>query len=273
MSRFDDLEAWRQVPPEVKLEMMARAHSKGLLTALGTILVASTCAIALQEVLLMWAALCIAPIIFQFSANHAWRSIKPQSILRYLAARSAARRYAYTAKAEDLTLDLIFQGYMEPVIDPEDSAAVIQAAIDNLKDTEVWITLFRDTIVFMSEQPGGAKLEAVYPIDHKLSVASTSSDGEDYSLHKEVFITVTQKGLVNLGQEDTKTIFKVTSRYPAALVVFEKKIQEIKRMKAEDEGKRAALMTASSTAAERDLSTVEDDDDDFPMMDFGSFDE
>ena len=193
MTPFEDLDVWRQVPPEEKLEMMARAHSHGLITSLGVILVGSTLAVCFQQVYLMWGALLFSPIFFQIAANRAWRSYMPKKILRYLAARSAARRYAYTAQATDLSMDLIFQGSMLEVIDETDAEAVLEAAARQVQETAVWITLFKDTVVIMSEKPGGAKSELALPIDHKLLIDSSSEDGKDYSSTKEVFLTVIQQ--------------------------------------------------------------------------------
>lgn len=247
MARFEDTEVWRQIPPEEKLEMMARAHSHGLMTAVGVILVGCTCAISFQTVSLMWGSILISPIIFQVAAGRAWRGLKPRSILRYLAARSAARRYAYSAQSEDLTLDLIFQGTIEQVVDPGDAEAMLEAAAKNIQETEAWITLFRDTVVIMSERAGGAKQELVHPIDHRLLIQSRSDDGKDYSTSKEVYLTTVQQIIDPLGESEVKTHYRLTSRSPGALVVFEKKLQELKQQRELDALKRSQIIAPVET--------------------------
>lgn len=250
MALFDDLEAWRQIPPEVKLELMARAHSKGLMVAVGTVLAASTCAVALKVVWLMWAALLFSPIIFQLSASTAWRGLKPSIILRYLAARSAARRYAYTAKSQELNLELIFPAIIEPIIDHDNPMSVLNASMSDMSTKEVWITLFTDCLVVMSEDHGGAKLDIAHILDHKINISSVSADGKDYSNEKELTISILKEGLTNFGEEDMTYNYKVTSKYPAALVVFEKKMIELKDEYAKEQQKQNAL-----------LAPVDDEDD------------
>jgi hypothetical protein len=225
MQALDDSEAWRQVPPEVKLEIMSRAHSKGLMTSIGFIMIGCTCAVALKFVWFMWGALLLSPIIFQISANKAWRALRPATILRYLAAKSAARRYAYSAKARDLSLDLIFPATLQRIPDTNDVTATLEAAIQNNQETEVWVTLFKDTIVMMSEQIGGAKMEMAQKIDKYLDIDSVSESGKDYASDKEVLLTITTPSRHDI-HELIKNKYKLTSRYPAALVVFEKKVQQ-----------------------------------------------
>jgi 6-pyruvoyl-tetrahydropterin synthase len=266
MAQFEDLEVWRQIPPEEKLEMMARAHAKGLTTSLGVILLGSTCAIAFQEVSLMWGTILVSPIIFQMSASKAWRGLKPVKILRYLAARSAARRYAYTAQSSDLTMDLIFQGAIEEVIDESNAEEVLEAAARNVKATEAWITLFKDTVVVMSEKTGGAKSELVAPIDHKLLVDSNSLDGQDYSTSKEVYLTTVIPGLDTLAEEDTRTRYKLTSASPGALVVFEKKLLELKKKRELEAIKMAKMATADGAVEVAEESGGGDDFDNFTTM-------
>ena len=252
MINFDELDVWRQIPPEEKLEMMARAHSRGILTSLGLILTASTCAVAFQEVGLMWGAILFAPVVFQISASRAWRDLQPRKILRYLAARSAARRYAYSAQSTDLTLDLIFQGSIEELVDEDNAEAVLEAAARGVHETAAWITLFKDTVVVLSEKSGGAASELVQSIDHKLEVESNSLDGKDYSSTKELILTTITPGLEALAEEEIRTRYRLRSTSPGALVVFEKKLLELKKYREIDDMKRQQMIAPAKTSEELD---------------------
>ncbi len=260
MALNDDFEIWRLVPPEAKLEMMAKANSKGMMTALSVIVVGATCSMALEMVWFFWGALLCSPIIFQLSAGKAWRGLKPQTMLQYLAARSAARRYAYIAKSTNLTLDLIFPATLERVFDPNDVSGALEAAINKNKETEVWVALFKDTVVLMSEQLGGAKMEFAQSINDKLKVKSISESGGDYTNDKEVILTAIQPGIREHGEEDLEESIKITSRFPAALVVFEKKLQDLK-LERQREANANSLITPKEEVYTSD--DMVDDDDDF----------
>ncbi len=71
----------------------------------------------------------------------------------------------------------------------------------------------------MSEKKGGASCEFAALINDKLSVSAVGGEeGNDYSSDKEIIITLAPDK--NRGPRKVK----LTSRYPAALVVFEKKL-------------------------------------------------
>ena len=215
---IDHSEAWRQIPPEEKIEIMDGAHSKGLFAAVVASVVGATCAVALQEVWLFWGSLLAAPLVFQFAAGKAWRTVKPATMLRYLAARSAARRYAYSAKSKDLELSLIFRGTLERIYGDNLLQEALEAMVQDNKETEVWVALFQDVVVVMSERRGGAALEYAQPISDKLVIESQSPSGKDYANDKEIYLSSKEKG-------DKNGKIKLTSRFPGALVVFEKRLR------------------------------------------------
>lgn len=217
---LNNSDIWRTVPPEEKLEFLARAHAKGVQAVIGTLLVGGTVAVALQLEWLFWSSLLLIPFIFQFIAGKAWRGFRPRLMLEYLAARSAARRYAFANRARDLGLQLLFRGDMQRVFDSENRMAELEAAIDNTKEASVWIALFNDTIVLMSERLGGAKLEFAAPINERLSVQAVSPHGDDSPYHSDSSVLLTyRERRANEAQQ-----IRITSRYPAALAVFERKL-------------------------------------------------
>lgn len=222
MDKIDSSDLWRQIPPEEKFDLIARAHSHGVLACLVTFLVGCTLAVGLKQSWLMWGSLIMAPFLFQFFSGRAWRGIRPNLMLEYLAARSAARRYAFTARSKDLTLAFIFRGTIERQYEDEEAELkALEASIDNTRETQVWVSLFNDAIVMMSEMSGGAKVEFAHLLNDKLLVEGTSpAEKGEYARDREVYLSYSDR---KPGPQKVK----LTSRYPAALIVFEKKIQKL----------------------------------------------
>ncbi|MCB0310983.1 MAG: hypothetical protein KDD42_07100 [Bdellovibrionales bacterium] len=223
MERINAERLWRQIPPEEKFELIAKAHAKGLLVCLICITIASTLAIGLQLGWIMWGSLILSPFVFQFAAGKEWRGLRPLRMLEYMAARAAARRYAYTFNSRDLTLRVILRGQLEFIYEGEaQMAQALEAEFEKRRIIDVWIVLFTDCVVLMSERPGGAQLEFAHLLNDKLGMDGISPDGQsDYSNGREIYLTYA-------GKHDEQHRLKITSRYPAALIVFEKRLEQLK---------------------------------------------
>lgn len=244
MEGFAGNDIWRTIPPEEKFEIMAQAQAAGTVTAVIMIIICSTIAIGLKLQWLMWGSFLAAPFAYQFSAGKKWRAVRPRVILEYLAARSAARRFAFAAKGKDLTCKFMFRAKAERIFDKADVHEALEAMIDNVKTAEVWVALFGDSIVMMEEKYGGAESRFTRLIDSHLSLQSTSLDNRgEYSSNKELVVKATHK---NRDPE----IVKLTSRYPAALIVFEKKLQALIENPVKDEA--AALEVNDSFGSSSD---------------------
>lgn len=218
---------WKQIPPEEKLQMMASAHASGTFAALGYILVLATLSVGFRQPWVFWFALLSAPMIFQFNAGRAWRSHRPRAMLEYLAARTAARRYAFVVKGDDLTIRLMFRGELEHLFESDNLLDELNADIDNKKHRDVWIALFGDSVVMMSERVGGAELQFGCVLDDKLTVLAENTDGRDYSNEKSLILEHTDKAF------GTRRV-RIRSEYPAALVVFEKRIVQLQHLHIEE---------------------------------------
>lgn len=220
MAALDGTEIWRSIPPEEKLELMSQAHAKGIFAAFIGIMLGGTLAVALHLSWLLWASLISAPFIFQFAAGKAWRGLRPRLVLEYLAARSAARRYAFSNKGKDLSLSLMFRGTLTREFDEDKLQEALEATFENTREAAVWVALFGDSVVMMSEEPGGARLQFAQVLNDKISIDSRSTDsGREYANDKEVLLTVKNR-------RDDEQRFKLTSKHPAALIVFEKKARQ-----------------------------------------------
>lgn len=224
MEKIDSNELWRQIPPEEKFDLIARAQAKGIMVSVMTVIIACTVAVGLKQGWLIWASLILTPLLFQFAAGREWRGLKPRVMLEYLAARAAARRYAFTARAKDLHLTLMFRGKIERIFDDEEGKLKeLEAAIENSKECAVWIALFNDAVIMMSERFGGAQLEFAHVINDKLEISGQSPGNKgEYASDREILLSFSDRR--SGGQK-----VKVTSRYSAALVVFEKKLLQLQK--------------------------------------------
>ncbi len=214
-------EIWNIVPPEEKLELLARAQVSGITTATIMCAVSFTLAIALKIQWLIWISLCASPLVFQTGASRAWRGLKPKVMLEYLAARSVARRFAYAANSQALDLELLFRGKVSEVKEGEssqlsDAISSIESAAD---EATVWIGLLKDSVVAFRESQGGGVLEFVSITDKRIEVSAKNQDDskKDYSSNREILIKFNE----SFGKSNA---FRITSDYPVALNVLEKKL-------------------------------------------------
>jgi hypothetical protein len=213
---IDPTDIWGRIPPEEKLEILAKAQGRGVGAAVVLILVGCTLAVGFKFVWLMWGSILLSPLIYQFVAGKAWRDLKPPVVLEYLAARSATRRYAFAAKSKDLYLQLLFRGEAEQaLIDREMDQSLSEAFKQERVD--VWVALFNDCVVIIREAFGGAACVMAHILDERLTIQGSSPAGEgEYSRQREVLLTFSNR-------KGEKGALKITSRFPAALVVFERK--------------------------------------------------
>lgn len=213
----DSSEVWRQIPPEEKVEIINKAHAAGVLATVISLIIVFTASIGLQLQWLMWGSLICSPFVFQFASGKRWRHMRPKLMLEYLAARSAARRFAYAAGSKDMRVMMIFRGSLEEVFDADQRNEELEAEMMDRKESDVWVALFSDCIIMMTERPGGAELEFGYLMNERMRVEGRSPTGEDeYSSNREIKIDV-------LDRVRGKHSYRLTSRFPAALIVFEKK--------------------------------------------------
>lgn len=222
---IDGKELWRQVPPEEKLELLSKAHTSGVMAMLGLIVCGATMAVGLRQEWFLWGPLIASPLIFQVAAGRKWRALRPRVMLEYLAARSAARRFAFTAKSKDLSLKLMFRGYVSDVFEEDQVQEKLEAAISTTREAAVWVALFGDAVVLISERTGGATAEFAQPLTERLGIEVRNPDSakSDYTAGKEVILSYHSR---LLGHRKVR----VTSKYPAAMVVFEKGLAQQMRI-------------------------------------------
>ncbi|RME61377.1 MAG: hypothetical protein D6780_01820 [Candidatus Dadabacteria bacterium] len=210
MSSLTYDEIWKLVPPEEKLEILAKAQARGIISAVIGIILCAALAIGFSLPMLFWISLIGSPLVFQIAASRMWKMLHPQIVLWYLAARSAARRYAFILKSEDLTIKLIFKGELRNLALEEESRDPTAQ-----KWLPVWVVLFRDCLVIIREMPGGAQLEFGGLLGERLKL-EPRDDYEDASgiRYKELY-------LVFNGRDAPPQKVLLRSRYQAAMVALE----------------------------------------------------
>jgi hypothetical protein len=217
MEAINSKELWRQIPPEEKVDLITKAHTTGVMAAIFAIIIMSTLAVGLKLGWLLWGSLVMSPFVFQYAAGRAFRGLKPKTMLEHLAARSAARRYAFSNKSQDLGLIMIFKGFLEEHFDSEQLEAALEAKVEDKLHSEVWVALFNDIIIMMDESPGGARLRFAHLLNENLSISGDSPAGKsEYSSKREITLSYSHRLF-------GKKVFRLSSKYPAALLVFEKK--------------------------------------------------
>lgn len=238
MESIKELDIWRQIPPEEKLEVMARSQAKGIITCVMAIITCGTLAISVQSPWILWTSVLFTPFTFQFRSSLSWRSLNPAMVLRYLAARSVCRRYAYSAAhSKELELEVIFPAviWKDPSLEleegngesssPDASDKLIESALksfgkENISDKkiEVWVALFKDAVVFVKESPKGGQLMFASAINSRLRIHSRSdAENSDYDPKKEL--------IIEQRKTNRKHFWNLKSKFPASLIVFEKKLQ------------------------------------------------
>ena len=209
---LDTSDLWRRIPPEEKFELMAKAQANGASASIIAVVICCTIAVGLKLPTLMWGSFVCAPFVFQYAAGKTWRKVRPTVMLEYLAARSAARRYAFSASGKELTVNFMFKGIVRKEFTPEQESERLENMVDNVQNAAVWVALFNDSLVMMREGRAGAELEFAQLLDEKITIHGR---GKEYSNERELLISARNRSM------EIKTIC-LTSRFPAALVVFEK---------------------------------------------------
>lgn len=187
------------------------------------------------------AAISASPIF----AHRFWRRYKPLTILKYLAARSVSRRYAYGFEIRDLEMVFLYRGlYREKFETEEDEAkererrAMHGEDLDLNNPIPVWVSLFRGGLVLMSEHDGGAKLEFIAKVTPEL-VLRPANENESLQKHA-VYIE-------GHGDGRPRSII-IECKYQSSLYVFKQRLLalveecKIARKKKQDKEDESALV-------------------------------
>ena len=215
--------AWNSVALEERLELVSRAKAQGTAAGVCFVLMAGSIGYGFDKIEFLFGGILASLFVGQLFSFHSWRSNKPEAILKYLAARSVARRYAYGYRMPDLDVVLIFRGHYEQIFSDQELEQLYESTktVDfNTKISSkkpVWICLMRGAVVVMSERRGGAKLEFICPVQAEAVLRKPNADEE-----------VSEDALVLEGCGPTKgRIAAISSTYPGAFYVFEKQLERL----------------------------------------------
>ena len=224
MSALNQDEIWRLVPPEEKLVIMSRSHAHGFAITGSLLLVAGTIAVGLQLKWVFWGGLMISPLIYQFAASKKWRDLKPRVLLEFLAARSVARRYAYSLRAPTLGIELMFRGGFRRVYEDENELDLALSDIEvQVNTATMWVVLLESAFVVVEEGYGGARLAFGHVLDDRIDIEGISPEGAaEYDNERRVFISFQD------GSNNPPIRMEVTSEHPVALNALERKFKDAK---------------------------------------------
>ncbi len=185
MSNISINNVWSSISNEEKEGLLARAQASGIIASLVFISFTTFAAIDFNQYWLILAGVFSSIIIIPLFANSTWRTEKTAKILRYLAVRSVARRYAYGFGLRRLEITSLMQGHLQLIEGlpdmPVDSADFdIKQFLKNEKKP-VWICLLQSGLVVISEKAGGAKLEFIANFDKNIETQYLPLNSENKS--------------------------------------------------------------------------------------------
>jgi len=196
MSVVNETSGWRLIPPEEKLELLEICQGAGL-TAVGwMIFFSSILSLGYYQIWILVLAFLFAPLAYTVISNKEWNRLSCERTLLYLAARSAARRFAYALGSNDLEPKLLFRGILEEhyqhTVEPE-----------LVGEFPVWISLFQDCLVVIQEKKGGAILRFGTMIGPRLEIEKTTPN------------------LILKLKDSPKFSYKIKSQFPVCIKAFE----------------------------------------------------
>jgi hypothetical protein len=218
-------EMWPKVPEEERQQLLAYTKSKALENcALLTVIGCST-AIGLQMPAILLVVLVTLPVLYQVVAARLWLEVKPRTLIQYFVASLTASQFAQSLNSADPSVKLIFKGFLQPVpvqddVPPETQerfAEELEAEVPAPR--EVWISLFPDSLVMISESAAGAQLEFGHSTLRDFAVALDTPDETDPT-------QVESRLLIQTTKDDSVTgRWLLSSPYPSMLVACERKIR------------------------------------------------
>ncbi len=177
---------WQMVPPAEKYQLLTQAQSQGVEACILLLVLTSAAAFSLQLPWLLLALAAFLPVFYQTTASRLWRELKPRITAQYFLASQAAKHFAVRNDCDDINLAMIFRATTSPLHTPEDTdnaSLMLQGKQEEpatQSASEVWISLFPDSLFMVRESDSGAVLECGLASLEEVSI-SIDSDEEDFS--------------------------------------------------------------------------------------------
>lgn len=225
MESINAEQMWRKISPEEKFQLLARAHTAGVSSVLLLLFIFLVLSVGLREKYLLWAALCLLPVVFQRASLKRWRELKPRTIIEYLAVRSAARRFAFTFRARDLSVLDILRGFW--TLEAQDRPDMNADFPDDVRNSgrPVWLVLLGDCVVCLSEAASGARLEYVGLLREGFDMQSVSVESQGGGK-----LPVREFRFWGSVASNERISYRFTSRFHGSMMLFEHRLEQQKKL-------------------------------------------
>jgi hypothetical protein len=216
-------ETWQKIPEEERGELLARAKAQGVESCCVCLLIGCALAISLKAQWIALGTIAFLPLLYQVVSTQIWLEIKPLATISYFLAATTSRIYAQHLRSQDPCVKMIFRGSLESVpAQVEDAVSEEfpeEAADERPAPKDVWISLFPDALIMISEGIDGANLEFAHSTLRDFQVALDSPDGEETPSRSSRLLIQTT------ANDSVASRWVVSSPHPATLVACERKIR------------------------------------------------
>lgn len=216
-------DTWQKIPEEERNLLLAQAKAQGAEACCVCALAGCSLAVGLHATWIALATLAFLPLLYQVVSTRTWLEIKPITTIRYFLAGATSKLYAQTLNSKEPTLKMIFRGSLETVT-PQDDSKVDQEFAQELQEEktppkDVWISLFPDSLIMISEGYDGAVLEFGHSILENFKAALDVPEGsQDNASPSRLFIQTT-------SQDNTESHWVLSCPHATTLLACERKIR------------------------------------------------
>jgi hypothetical protein len=155
-------ETWQKIPQEERTLLLAKAKAQACEVCCLCAVCGIAVAVSLHAPWVILGTLAFLPLLYQVVSTRLWLELKPLTVARYFLASMTSRLYAKTLHSSDPSLKLIFRGSLQsiPLTEPTQEDAEFESEIEEHKPApkDVWISLFPDSLVMITEGNEGAEL-------------------------------------------------------------------------------------------------------------------
>jgi hypothetical protein len=216
-------ETWQKIPEEERTLLLAQAKAQaveaGCLCAVGGLALATS----LQSSGIILCTLALVPLLYQVVSTRAWLERKPLTIAKYFVASVTSKLYAQSLQSTDPSLKLIFRGSLQavPLTEPVPEADEFREELEEQKPApkDVWISLFPDALVMITEGSEGAELAFGHSTLKDFEVAlDTPEDSDGESQPSRLLIQTTLNDTI-------ESRWVLSSPHTTTLLACERKIR------------------------------------------------
>jgi hypothetical protein len=222
--------AWLRIPEEEKRELITAAKAKGFEACLLLAVFGVSAAFGLKMPAILLGTAVLLPLLYQVISVREWREKRPHLIAKYMVAGHTASQYASSMLSKDPAVKVLFRGSLTPPLKvraqlyPELEPEELEA-----QPIPVWVSLFPDHLIMISEGEKGAKLEFAHSTLDNFRLVS--DDAEESEEPRDTMAIETE------DPDGEAARWVIQSPHATAILACEKKIRLFhERALAEQEG-------------------------------------